>query len=211
MEWIPLALTFVTAVCFHRSQGCTCMTSKDLADYYCDDYTELILRGEVLNSTVVESNYPWADIVSYAFEITSVIKAEGNSSRLVEGKSIVDINANTNEAMCGTRLTLGVEYVIAFGASLHINLCNWKRPVLDLQPSDLELSEDAFFNCAARSCRPTADNSLECCRRARLGEVSCLHYPFCYTELDGEMTHCCAILTDGTVECVDYPGLLLKK
>ncbi|OWF39304.1 hypothetical protein KP79_PYT11765 [Mizuhopecten yessoensis] len=114
MGWILLALVFVAAVSFDHSEGCSCAGLNDLAFQYCNDEKELILRGVALNETLDdgETIQTWDDVSSYAFWITEVVKATGNASRLIEGKNVINIQAGMEGSMCGTSLTIGVEYVI---------------------------------------------------------------------------------------------------
>ncbi|XP_069101040.1 uncharacterized protein [Argopecten irradians] len=209
MAWTTLLLTFVVAVCIPQSESCSCMDPGDLADNYCDESKELILHGIVLNSTVVATNGKppnQNDVVSYAFGIITVVKAAGNSSKLIEGKAIVYVNATTNGALCGTSLTLGEQYVIAFASSLSVSLCSWKRTVARLSRNDIDVIINPNFNCAAQECNPMPGFTLMCCRRGdKIGSSYCVHYE------DGLSARCCTALSHGPMECVDYSGSFLVE
>ncbi|XP_060082216.1 uncharacterized protein LOC132561533 [Ylistrum balloti] len=214
MVWKSFII-LVAAVCFRPSECCTCRPGGDLADYYCSEDTELILRGVAVNKTLIsgsETDFPWDGIMSYAFEITDIIKATGNSSRLIEGKSVVNIKASTNEAMCGTTLYLGEDYVIVFtGGSFWIHLCTWKQAYQQMSPFDRDVFEDDDFNCIKRNCIPLGDDALICCRLDQRGGYECTDYEGCVTDPVKENSRCCTASQMVPRECIDYPGLLWKK
>ncbi|XP_021376532.1 uncharacterized protein LOC110465194 [Mizuhopecten yessoensis] len=213
MGWILLALVFVAAVSFDHSEGCSCAGLNDLAFQYCNDEKELILRGVALNETLDdgETIQTWDDVSSYAFWITEVVKATGNASRLIEGKNVINIQAGMEGSMCGTSLTIGVEYVIVLHESLRISLCDWVVPYDELQPWDREVVDDEHFNCIIRNCIPMGDMELMCCNEDQSGTVTCTSYEDCVTDQVEETTHCCTASNEVPNACVDYPGYLKKK
>ncbi|XP_033746601.1 uncharacterized protein LOC117331811 isoform X2 [Pecten maximus] len=182
MSWIIILCLAIISI--EQCVACSCSrVNGNLRNQFCKDDIELIVRGVVLNETLLtrRKDDPFDDQFLYGFEITNIVQATSTALARVGGENVVYLHTAAFGSLCGVQLTVGTDYVITFDSyswdwsqqgSFMVYLCGYHIPYDDLFPGELEVLEEGDLDCTNINgeveCKPKEDGGMQCCRHTGL-------------------------------------------